>query len=109
MADKAERADSSKEVASSMEEKKQTKLLDQLESGPWPGFVKDRRPAELTASGLRTKNLIKNFHLKSQIDVPIFRLPGGSGIARMAVECAFSCKCTNGGGAQGELGRPTMN
>jgi hypothetical protein len=69
--------------------KPKTELLDQLESGPWPSFVKDRRPAEITTPGLRTKNLIRNFHLKSQIDVPIFRLPGGSGIARMAVECAF--------------------
>jgi hypothetical protein len=92
-----------------MEEKKRTKLLDQLESGPWPSFVKGRRPAEPATLGLRTKNLIRNFRLKSQIDAPSFRLPGGSGIARMAVECAFSCRCTNGGGAQGELGRPTMN
>jgi hypothetical protein len=89
MADKTERADSSKQVASSMEEKKQTKLLDQLESSPWPSFVKDRRPAELRTSGLRTKNLIKNFHLENLIDVPILRLPGGSAIARMAVECGF--------------------
>jgi hypothetical protein len=109
MADKSKRADSKKEVTSSIEDKKRTPLLDQLESGPWPSFVKDRRPAELTTAGLRTRNLIKNFHLKALIDVPIFRSAGGSGIARMAVECAYLCKCTNGGGAQGELSRPTMN
>lgn len=80
------------------EGKPKRELVDQLKSAPWPSFVKDRRPAELTISGLRTKNLIRNFHLKDLIDVLIFRLAGSSGIAR----------CGRGG-AQGELCRPTMN
>jgi hypothetical protein len=109
MADKTERADSTKEVASSLDEKKQTKLLDQLESGSWPSFVKDRRPAELTTSGLRRKNLIENFHLRNLIDVPISRLAGGSGVARMAVECAFHAGARTAAAPRGELCRPTMN
>ena len=81
--------------------KTRTGLLDQLESGPWPTFVKDRRPTELTTSGLRTKNLIRTFHLKNLVDVAMFRVHG-SGVTRMAVEFPFHAGARTAA-AQGEV------
>jgi len=58
-----------------------TEPHDRLESALWPSIVKDRRPAELTSSGLRTESLVENSHPnKLIVDVPIFACRVAAGL-----------------------------